>query len=232
MRTQFAFTDLELQAAAKLVRRAKMAEIKQNTIDHVFPADFDKKVFALKKKIKIVSFGKSVRQGLIAALFTAVMIGSLWMAVSTEARAAVSKYLRTLYENFIVYTSSVQQDTSSLSLDYELTWAPAPLTLLDESENASFSFKVYLAEDGNMFSIKVIRISKETTQLYVFDTDAGTAVTVSGLPGFYYAAEEGSITNTLVWSNADETLLFVLDTTTNQTTTIQIAENIAMVNQD
>ena len=106
------------------------------------PSDlFEKKIRKLFHRAKHPYFYKAIQR--IASIFlAAILIGSMYLAVDTEARAAFLDWIKEVYEHSIVYRIMPSSAAKDLP-HYELTWLPDGFGEPDIYENETVYSALY-----------------------------------------------------------------------------------------
>ena len=118
-------TDELLQKAARRVQNSMLNALPKDDSELPVPSV----VFEEKREHLLRQFDRQKRQKKFlqyaAAWFLAILVGlSGWLALDTNARASVSKWIREFSENKVYYRYFDTGDTSKISIDYAPQWFP------------------------------------------------------------------------------------------------------------
>ena len=125
-------TDEMLAQAAKNVGETMLASLPDpEEYYHEFLPDFEQR---MERLIRRTEKKRHIHQCLlrVAAAVLALVVGlSAWMAVDTKARAAVVEWIRTIYEDSIVY-EFFHPSADRNEVSYRLGWVPDGYTLVQK----------------------------------------------------------------------------------------------------
>ena len=151
------------------------------------PSDlFEKKIRKLFHRAKHPYFYKAIQR--IASIFlAAILIGSMYLAVDTEARAAFLDWIKEVYEHSIVYRIMPSSAAKDLP-HYELTWLPDGFGEPDIYENETVYSALYQnSSTGEIVIFDYYRLSSEV-QAKLFTDQQPEHVLVNGIIADFYAA--------------------------------------------
>lgn len=161
-----------------------------------------------------------------ACIFLALLLcGSLLLVLNPEIRAQFNGWVRGLLDGRDTYSFVGEVDESELTA-YELGWIPDSWTLLDSQADPHGESFVYIDENDRIgcFFYENGAVSGATT---VGDPDSlKKTVFVNGLPATMYFTEDGSSSNTIVWSSKSGSILFIISGDLDEETLIQLAESV------
>lgn len=192
------------------------------------PSDlFEKKIRKLFHRAKHPYFYKAIQR--IASIFlAAILIGSMYLAVDTEARAAFLDWIKEVYEHSIVYrimTSSAAKDLPH----YELTWLPDGFGEPDIYENETVYSALYQnSSTGEIVIFDYYRLSSEV-QAKLFTDQQPEHVLVNGIIADFYAASSDSESNNLLWIDTEAGVFCAIDSNLSKDVILHIAESIYLV---
>lgn len=218
-------TDEMLIQAAKRVGEAMLASLPEpEDCQHEFSPEFERNMECLIQKTKRKTRIRRCLRGIAVAALAVVIGLSTWLAVDTEARAAMVEWIRTAYEDSIVYKffhpGAVGDDNS-----YRLGWVPDGYALLQEETGELMYIAVYQRESEVIYF--TYGLSDEYNQAEFIPGNSDTEpVSVYGNPGEFYAAKDERETNELVWFDSVQGILFVLSSDLDQETMLKMAESI------
>ena len=182
------------------------------------PSDlFEKKIRKLFHRAKHPYFYKAIQR--IASIFlAAILIGSMYLAVDTEARAAFLDWIKEVYEHSIVYRIMPSSAAKDLP-HYELTWLPDGFGEPDIYENSS---------TGEIVIFDYYRLSSEV-QAKLFTDQQPEHVLVNGIIADFYAASSDSESNNLLWIDTEAGVFCAIDSNLSKDVILHIAESIYLV---
>ncbi len=223
MATQL-YSNQDLQAAAKNVRRAMLASLPEpDEIQYEFSPRLTQQVNNLIIKYERREKRMSVLRR-VAVVFVALIIGAgTWLAVDVQARDAVFIWIKTIYNDIVVHQF---KDNSNAIPDanYTLGWVPEGFILKDSHHSASGSSEWY-ADAVTGENIFFECISGDSAIEYS-DFSNTEQVLVSGMTGYFYFANGPGETNGILLVNDDNGVIFMIDSELSKETILKIAENI------
>ncbi len=218
-------SDALLQEAARDVCRA-MADALPAPEDcaHAFSPAFDRKMRPLLRR---QAYRPLLRQA--AAVLLAAFVGlGAWLLVDGDARAAFLRWVREVYETHLLYRfqgEAVEADHAA----YAPTWLPAGYVETERHELYSQTVIIYENAEGQQLSFSCGVMQEGAAVGVILEGAAEEAVTVSGLPGFYYEDPEGDDQSTLIWMDESLGLSFDLQTFEDFSVMLHIAESVDLV---
>ena len=174
------------------------------------PSDlFEKKIRKLFHRAKHPYFYKAIQR--IASIFlAAILIGSMYLAVDTEARAAFLDWIKEVYEHSIVYRIMPSSAAKDLP-HYELTWLPDGFGEPDIYENETVYSALYQnSSTGEIVIFDYYRLSSEV-QAKLFTDQQPEHVLVNGIIADFYAASSDSESNNLLWIDTEAGVFCAID---------------------
>ena len=192
------------------------------------PSDlFEKKIRKLFHRAKHPYFYKAIQR--IASIFlAAILIGSMYLAVDTEARAAFLDWIKEVYEHSIVYRIMPSSAAKDLP-HYELTWLPDGFGEPDIYENETVYSALYQnSSTGEIVIFDYYRLSGEV-QAKLFTDQQPEHVLVNGIIADFYAASSDSESNNLLWIDTEAGVFCAIDSNLSKDVILHIAESIYLV---
>ena len=192
------------------------------------PSDlFEKKIRKLFHRAKHPYFYKAIQR--IASIFlAAILVGSMYLAVDTEARAAFLGWIKEVYEHSIVYRIMPSSAAKDLP-HYELTWLPDGFGEPDIYENETVYSALYQnSSTGEIVIFDYYRLSSEV-QAKLFTDQQPEHVLVNGIIADFYAASSDSESNNLLWIDTEAGVFCAIDSNLSKDVILQIAESIYLV---
>ena len=188
---------------------------------------FQKKIKRLFRRAKHPYFYQTMRR--VAAIFlAAILAGSVYLAVDTEARAAFFGWVRELYENSIVY-HVLPNHTSDKMPKYELTWLPEGFGEPNVYESETTYSALYEnPSTGDVLIFDYYRLNEEVqTELYT--NQQPEHLTVKGVDADFYAALDDSDFSNLLWIDSEAGVLCAIGGSLSKEDILHIAESIYLV---
>ena len=192
------------------------------------PSDlFEKKIRKLFHRAKHPYFYKAIQR--IASIFlAAILIGSMYLAVDTEARAAFLDWIKEVYEHSIVYRIMPSSAAKDLP-HYELTWLPDGFGEPDIYEIETVYSALYQnSSTGEIVIFDYYRLSSEV-QAKLFTDQQPEHVLVNGIIADFYAASSDSESNNLLWIDTEAGVFCAIDSNLSKDVILHIAESIYLV---
>lgn len=223
-------SDERLQAVARIAGDAILASYFADAEpDHQFSPEFEQKMERLLqqdwKKPRYTVLQK------VASVILAIAIGSgIWLAIDTDARAAVFGWIREQYENIFQYHFEGNTDVPS-EQTYELGWLPEGYQFHHRRDNDINSTVMYTNEIGDIITLTYkTGTNEETSDFFVLDaTGEKKTVKVGEVIAQLYLTDTPDDSNMIVWANIDTMQLFSITSVENEETLIKMAENVIPV---
>lgn len=225
---RYNFTNADLRSAAAVVCSAMLEQLPEaSEYHHIFSDEFEQKMRSLiDRNPHHGAWHKFVHRA--AAVILAVLLGlGAWLIVDQDARAAVTHWIREVYENSIFYRFSGEASPDQIHT-YELAWVPdgfekstqvsteATHSVLYESEDSSFTFLWHNTHDGSLYKL-------------IGTKGDGVSVMVNGLEGYYYPAADSNKTNDLVWIDDKSGIAFSISAYFPFEDILHMAESVKLV---
>lgn len=218
-------TDEMLTQAAKQVAESMKASLPvPKECHHEFPPEFERDMKRLAAQTERRRHMRRYLQRVAAACLAVVISLSTWLAVDAEARAAFVQWVKTVYEQSVVY-EFFHSGEPQTEAGYRLGWVPEGYTLENEVGGDGITTIVYLnGEDAIYFTYEH---SENGAQTELFSGVSNVeAVQVNGMPGEFYLPQDPAESNSLVWFNEESSTLFSISGFMDKETMVQMAESI------
>lgn len=192
------------------------------------PSDlFGKKIKKLFRQAKHPYFYKAMRR--TASIFlAAVLAGSMYLAVDTEARAAFLSWIKDVYEHSIVYRVMPKSTAKALP-QCELTWLPDGYDEPDIYKDDTMYTALYKNQvTGNDLIIFYCLLDDET-QTEFFTTQQPEYLLVSGTVAEFYGPSDDSTSSSLLWIDNNFGVLCTINGIASKETLVRIAENLYLI---
>lgn len=218
-------TDEMLAQAAKNVGETMLASLPDpEEYYHEFLPDFEQR---MERLIRRTEKKRHIHQCLlrVAAAVLALVVGlSAWMAVDTKARAAVVEWIRTIYEDSIVY-EILHPGASIEGVSYRLGRIPDGYTLVQEVNGETMRTTLYQNDDARLLFSYIF--SQNGNQIeFSTENSEPEPVTVCGYMGEFYEAQDDGETNELVWFDDENGILFTLSSFLGKEVMLEMAESV------
>lgn len=167
-----------------------------------------------------------------AAVFLAVIITlGAFLGVDTEAQAAFFGWARETYESSIVYRYTGKYDVDTVLPQVELTWVPEGYDILDQQRDETWGTYVYQNAHNDCF-VFAYGIVSDNSFLELLPGGEFTceAVTIGSMTGDLYLSVDGTDTNTLILTDNESQLYYLLDSTLERSVILRIAEGAKLSN--
>lgn len=221
-------TDEMLTQAAKQVAVSMKASLPvPEECHHEFPPEVERDMKRLIAQTERRRHMRRYLQRVVAACLAVVISLSAWLAVDAEARAAFVQWVKTVYEQSVVYEffhSGVEQADTS----YRLGWVPEGYTMENEVSGDVITTLIYLSgEDAIYFTYEQ---AEDGAQTKLFTDDANTEpVMVHGVEGEFYLSQDNAESNSLVWFDGENNILFSISGFIDKETMIKMAESVEII---
>ncbi len=223
---EFSFSDRELTYAAAQTADSMLDTLPQDGPNHTFSPRFEQKMALLLNRERHRRQLRAV-MGRAAAVFLAVLIGlGAWLAVDREARAAVVRWAREVYENSIVYRFSGEIPGGALPT-LRPTWLPEGYEEVAVMGDETVQVLLYQKGDDAI----------TLTYYWMHEGGAGflsgtggveVEVSVNGCAGYFYPAADDNSSHDLIWINDKLEIMFILQSHLPQDDIMHIAESIEL----
>lgn len=221
-------SDEELTRAAKLVGAAMRETLPDPDACKFEPSlDFQRKILRLKKKAKRKeTISKYARNVAMAAVLTLCFTG-IWLAVSPDARATVTSWVRDFYENTIVYYFDGGSQLEPFQ-ECEIGYIPDGYRKVDEIE--TYTQKTIKYSNGeNIIFVDWWQLSA-SGDLQVFTSEIeNEPATVNGQLAEFIIPEDKTQTIDLFWTDDERGYGFLVSAYLDKEEIIKIAESISFV---
>ncbi len=230
MTTDIRFGERELQAAAKLVAESMLEGLPDAVAcGHDFSEGFRRKMEALLRRQRRRSIRHTVWRYAAAVLLTVTLTFGAVMAVSPQARAAVVQWVRTVYENSVVYRFFNPAPQGALPR-YQLTWLPEGFAEVDayvSQHGYSFLYMNENTEQGIAFDYSYMRDGVAPT----IASEGGYTIShaeINGMLADFYQMSNENGTNVLVLIDEKAGIIFTISANTDKDSIFNIAEGMAL----
>ncbi len=225
-------SDQHLRAAAHAAGDAILASYYANAeTDHQFSPEFEQKMNLLLLQTRRRP-RHLILQKVASVLLAIALGGSLWLAIDTDARAAVFGWIKEQHENIFHYSFKGSIAPTS-EQTYELGWVPEGYSFHHRNCNDSSTAVIYTNERGEIITLSYkMGAGLESSDVFVLD-DSGTnkTVKVGEVPADLYLTDNPDDSNAIVWMDTDTMELFVISSGEDEKDLIKMAENIVPIKE-
>lgn len=221
-------TDELLQAAAWKVQNAMLNSFPEDDSELPEPSvAFEKKMEQLVRQFKNREQRRKFLQ-CAAACFLAILVGlSGWLALDTEARASVSRWIREFSENKVFYRFFAVDDSSKISTDYFPQWIPEGYKI--EKIQQGYSQKTILYSNGENQITFICNISDIGAENIIIGEDFQLKeVQIGDYSGDFYEEASKKEPNGLIWVDIEAEVVFSIFGNLDEDAMLQIAESVIL----
>ena len=221
------FSDAALKVAAQLVRESMLRGLQEDEREaHSFTEVFLEKIRKLvvldRRRMRTRVFYRRV-----AGIILAILIGSgFFLAFNPEARADFLNWVRTTYENSILYEffQGAKKEEATLP-GIEFTWLPGEyeiqeiyndghsMTFMLTSSNDSMFLKCWIVENMDHFEV----FSEDYSQIDCL---------INNRNATFYKAKDADTDNVIVWTREDNSAMYYLSSRHDMEEMVKVAESI------
>lgn len=191
-----------------------------------FSPEFREKLIRhAKRRQTLIAFGRRAA----AAVIALVMGAAILFAASPDVRAAVKGWFREVFGTTVLYRFTDNAEITELP-DYEPFYIPEGFEEVDRLEERNIIFVLYInpeTEDVIQFECHLLTDGMNI-QINYDNNLYHEKVKIYNLSGDYYAADETSQTNTLVWFDETGQVVFILNSNLEKDVILHIAEGVAL----
>jgi len=193
--------------------------------------EFERKIKRLCRRARHPYLRRAMQR--VASVALAIIVaGTAWLAIDTDARAAVISWVREVYESSVIYRFSGEASDEQIFAmpQYAITDLPAGYSAVGEPLELPGSMEIeYENESGQILRFEYAQMAKG--QALIIDTENMTVtdVSISGCPGQLYISTEPDQSNAVVWMDEQSNLQFVIDGFVGEQELLHIAESVSLV---
>lgn len=212
------------QAAKQVAEYMKESLPGPEECHHEFPPNFEHDMERLIAQTERRCHIHKYLQRVAAACLAVIISMSTWLVVDAEARAAFVQWVKTVYEQSVVYeffhSGNEQADTS-----YGLGWVPEGYTIESTVRGEIVTTVIYTGESDGIYFTYENSEDGAQTELFPGVSDV-EPVQINGMPGEFYLPQDPAESNSLVWFDEEENVLFSISGFMDKETMIQMAESV------
>lgn len=221
-------TDEMLTQAAKQVA-AHMSESLPSPEEchHVFSQKFEQDMQGLISQTNRIHYIHRLLRRCAIMCLVVIMSMSIWLAIDAGARAAFVQWIKTVYEQSVVYEffhSSQEQSNNH----YELGWVPEGYAMKNVVSGEMVTTVIYQDDKEPIYFIYENYMDGGSIELFPGKSDV-EPIMVNGIPGEFYQSKDPNESNSLVWFDKEDSVLFSISGFTDKETMVQMAESIKTI---
>ena len=191
-------TDYALEQAAASVSEAMLKAIPSaEECRHEFSPEFEAKIQKLQEKERQHTHRRSIARRVAAVILAIVLGAGVWLATDSQARAAVAKWFREVYETHIVYRFTGETPSGELPT-YKPTWIPDGYEEVTVVGTETIQTLVY-QKGEDAFTITYYWMSEDRIAQFIGTDGEGKLISVGRNQGHYYPHASADTTNDLIW---------------------------------
>jgi hypothetical protein len=163
----------------------------------------------------------------VAAIFILLLATvTVWLSADAEARETVLRWVRETFEFGVVYKLESTVEPADTLPEYEITWLPDGLEMVEEIKYKKM-YNVHYS-DGNgkevIFEYHIVSNNEEINSVVYFEMKTEyEIVSIGGIEADYYYDEE---TNGITWIDQDESIFFIIQSNLTKSEVTHVAEGI------
>lgn len=197
-----------------------------------FSKQFEAGIEKLKKSAARKANWRKIAKSAVVAVLTIVIAFSLLCTFNTEVRAAVSAWYKEIFGTFTTYWFTSDKDI--ILPEYELTWVPEGYDMVFEEYNEHTYGSVYQrgnnAMDGFTFTCNIANEDMQLTIQSMYGLYESKQVDINGQYGEFYLSSNPTDSNTLVWFDEENDVVFIITSYLNQRDILHIANSVKLAN--
>lgn len=226
--SQIIFTDELLKKAIVCShnRWIKQYDSPEESEEHKFPEGFYERLIQYMNRRKRF---KAIGRGVAAAILALLAAGTVLLAASPTARAAVFSWVKEVFTGHTIY--HFQEDSPLTELPkYSLSYIPEGFEEVDGMYDSITRSTFYFNSETNdiiVFEYKLL-VEENHVELITDESVTQESVIVNGIAADFYFADESSEANNLIWFDESRRIAFYLTSTLDQPVMLHIAEGVIL----
>ena len=226
-------TDEDLTIATAMVSEAMLRSLPEpEDCTGQFTSQFEEKIEKLKKAAARKANWKKFALGSVAAVLVILIGFSMLCVFNTEVRAAVGIWFKETFGTYTTYWFTSAED--SVLPKYELTWVPEGFEKIFEESYEQTYGSVYQhgssAMDSFTFDYNIATDDMKLTVQSLYGSHKPKQVDINGQYGEFYLSSNPADTNTLVWFDEENNIVFIITSYLDQVDVLHIANSVNLVN--
>lgn len=195
---------------------------------HAFSPQFEKRIKRMCRRANHPFLYKSLQR--VASIFLAILLGgAIWLTVDVDARAEFFGWVKSVYENYIVYRFEPEFHPNDSEI-YLPTWLPTGYNKVSSDYSGGTAEVRYIGANGQglIFSYSFDFANAN----WFFDTSVSVVkqVYVNGTPAELLFSEGPEAVNTIVWTS-DHNTVFYISASLPEIDMMRIAESVQKTDQ-
>lgn len=226
------FTDEELQIAARAVRVSMLQSLEGSSEPHhAFSESF---LVRMKALFRIDERRNRVRRTFQHAAIIVIgvfLTGALLLAFNPEARADFTRWIKSTYEKSIFYqffsteNSNTSEESSAPLPDVEFGWLPGEYNVQKTFDDGSHVVLLLKNADKD-FILEYWTIDSVNYAESFMDGFIREDATVLKWSADFYQSVDNTSASSLIWTDDDTGIVFILNASLPKQTMVKIAENV------
>ena len=193
--------------------------------EHEFSPLFQRKMCQAFRMVKHPVIYKLPRYAACFVL-AATLASGTWLTANAEARTAFFAWMREQYEAFVEYRFAGEASQENESVDYELTWLPEGFSLQKEQSLDGGTYLTYTDDSGQRIIFSCLKGDDAASLFVTSDYTEVQSTQVGDICADFYQADGEASSNMLVWSSAENDLVFYIMADSPEATMIKMAEGV------
>jgi len=163
-------------------------------------------------------------QRVAAVLLAFLITAATWLAVDVHARESFFTWVRTVYEDHIVYRFHGSSTTTDSLPNYELGWVPEGSKLVEEDRQSTFTSRIY--ENDSTGKGTVFDYSFMGGVLYISHYSKVESIDLGSFKGEYYAPSYEGDSCEIMWIDDTKGIIFQINSTESKEDVIKMAKSV------
>lgn len=213
-------------AAAELADAMNDSLPNPDECNHQFSASFEKKMKRLVRRSNHPVLYRILRS--VACIIFVFMIGfGSILTINAEARAFVFGWVKQQYESFYEYFFEGEKERStSETPKYYPDWMPDECESVTHYDTAGGEVYIYTDKQETLIQFSYTS-NPDSENIFIDGVNyKNESVLINGCYGELYLSQDETETNSIVWMDETETVLFIVSGDYEPDTLVKIAENI------
>lgn len=219
--------EMLIQASKQVASFIKASLPVPEECHHEFPPKFESDMKRLIAQTERRHHIHRYLQGIAAACLAVVISLSTWLAVDAEARAAFVQWVKTVYEQSVVYEFFHSGDERD-KVSYRLGWVPEGYTMENEVGGDEITTLIYLRGESAIYF--TYEYSEDGAKAELFPGVSNVEpVQVNEMPGEFYLPQDPAESNSLVWFDEENCILCSISGFIDKESMVQMANSVEAI---
>lgn len=219
--------EMLIQASKQVAASIKASLPVPEECRHEFPPKFESDMKRLIAQTERRYHIRKYLRGAVAACLAAAISLSTWLAVDAEARAAFVQWVKTVYEQSVVYEFFHSGDERD-EVRYRLSWVPEGYTMENEVGGDEITTLVYLKGESAIYF--TYEYSEDGAKAELFPGVSNVEpVQVNGMPGEFYLPQDPAESNSLVWFDEENCILCSISGFIDKESMVRMANSVEAI---